>query len=305
MKTNDCIIASVIIMTYNHEKYIKQAIEGVINQKTDFAFEILVNDDASTDGSRAVINQIKDLRIKKFFRRRNIGATKGMYSLIKRARGKYLFIFDGDDYWIDNEYMQRAINFLNENPQFGGYSCRRLCLKGERRTSANVLKRDRDRVFTLKDLLKGETFDVCATAYRNIFSSQNSDLYLLYKGDRIQGDLTLAILFLERQNLYLSDDIIGIYRCGNRKGESNFNTIFSSWEMYIKFMHIIKVLNRTHKNDYSIMVERRTYQMLQEILTDKRQLYLLNKLSHQAGIFCVLKCLLQYIGADFKLERGK
>ena len=98
-QTKDKIVVSVIMTTYNHEAYIKQAITSVLDQETDFAFEIIIGNDASTDLTSQIISSISAEYpgvIKLIDRPRNIGASANLYDMLMQAQGKYISILDGD-----------------------------------------------------------------------------------------------------------------------------------------------------------------------------------------------------------------
>ena len=86
------IEVSVVMPTYNHKKYICQAIDSVLSQKTDFDYEILVGDDASTDGTKnLLVSKYKDNdKIRLFLRKQNVGGTKNGYTLFMYAKGIYI-----------------------------------------------------------------------------------------------------------------------------------------------------------------------------------------------------------------------
>ena len=117
------IMLSVIIATYNHEKYIKETIQGILSQKTDFRYEILVHDDASTDGTADII---KEYEIKYPGVVRGFYETENQYQQGKisekrhhlKKEGKYFAIIDGDDYWIDDEKIQKQIAFLEAHEEY-------------------------------------------------------------------------------------------------------------------------------------------------------------------------------------------
>ena len=115
---NNEILVSICCITYNHEKYIRDAIEGFLMQKTDFPFEVLIHDDASTDGTADIIREYEtkypDI-IKPIYQTENqyskgikISATYNY----PRAKGKYIALCEGDDYWIDPYKLQKQVDFL-------------------------------------------------------------------------------------------------------------------------------------------------------------------------------------------------
>ena len=115
---------SVMIITYNHEKYIAQALESVLMQQTDFHFEINVIEDASTDRTQEIVmryvRQYPDI-VKPFFNAKNIGfkvTQKNFYRGYLTLTGDYLAILEGDDYWTSPHKLQKQVDFLEANPDF-------------------------------------------------------------------------------------------------------------------------------------------------------------------------------------------
>lgn len=124
MEKNDCLV-SVLCTAFNHEPYIRDALEGFVNQKTDFAFEVLVNDDASTDATAAIIREYEEKYpqiIRPFYQTENQFA-KGIGYIYENifypnARGKYLAFCEGDDYWTDAGKLQLQVDFLESHPDY-------------------------------------------------------------------------------------------------------------------------------------------------------------------------------------------
>jgi len=111
---------SVIILCYNFEKYIEQCILSVVSQKTNFDFEILIRDDFSTDKSVENIERIIGFypNINLIRATENWGSTKNYLYLLKEAKGEYVALIDGDDYWIDTYKLQKQVDFLDENSDY-------------------------------------------------------------------------------------------------------------------------------------------------------------------------------------------
>ena len=115
---------SVTCMAYNHEEYIRDALEGFVSQRTDFPFEVLISDDASTDGTAAIIREYAEKYphiIHPFFQEKNLfsqGIDPLDAVLFPAARGQYLAACEGDDCWTDPEKLQRQVDFLDAHPDY-------------------------------------------------------------------------------------------------------------------------------------------------------------------------------------------
>jgi len=108
------VLVSVIMLVYNHEAYIAQAIEGVLMQKTNFKYELIIGEDCSTDNSKEIIREYHkkypDI-IYPVYWKKNVGANKNANTIRARARGKYIATCEGDDYWCDEDKLQNQIDF--------------------------------------------------------------------------------------------------------------------------------------------------------------------------------------------------
>lgn len=117
-------LVSVACITYNHEKYIEDAIEGFLIQETDFPFEILIHDDASTDNTANIVREYVEKYpniIKPIFQKENQyskGFKMNLEFNFPRAKGKYIALCEGDDYWTDPKKLQIQLVFLEENPDY-------------------------------------------------------------------------------------------------------------------------------------------------------------------------------------------
>jgi len=112
---------SVCIFTYNHEKFISQAIESVLNQLTEFDFEIVIGEDLSTDSTRDIVREYQmryPQKIRAIFSDRNVGAMENYSRTILQCKGEYISLMDGDDYWIYDKKLQSQADFLDKNRHF-------------------------------------------------------------------------------------------------------------------------------------------------------------------------------------------
>ncbi|MCX7858348.1 MAG: glycosyltransferase [Deltaproteobacteria bacterium] len=120
---NDNPLVSVHMITYNHEKYIAEAIEGVLKQKTTFPFELVIGEDFSTDSTRKICLEYQKRYpniIKLLQREKNIGMVPNFVDTLKNCKGKYVAFCEGDDYWIDEYKLQKQVEFLENNAKYSG-----------------------------------------------------------------------------------------------------------------------------------------------------------------------------------------
>lgn len=120
---------SVVVATYNQEKYIRHTLESIVSQKTDFDYEVLVGDDCSTDGTAEIVNEYAQKYpelIIPVIREKNLGGTGNLMDLLARIRGEYVAFIEGDDYWIDENKLQKQADFLDSHPDYA--ACFGLCI---------------------------------------------------------------------------------------------------------------------------------------------------------------------------------
>jgi glycosyltransferase involved in cell wall biosynthesis len=118
----DLPLVSICCETYNHEKYIRDAIDGFLMQKTDFAYEIIIHDDASTDQTADIIRSYADnnpniIPILQAENQHSKGVRILSTFVYPIVRGKYIALCEGDDYWTDPGKLQKQIDYMEEHPE--------------------------------------------------------------------------------------------------------------------------------------------------------------------------------------------
>lgn len=111
---------TVLCPTYNHEKFIENTLRSFTHQVTDFDFEVLVLDDASTDNTSSIIKKYAEQYpnlIKPTFQKNNLGVIGNVSQGIKKVKTPYFIICEGDDYWCNDYFLQKGVDFLEKNPQ--------------------------------------------------------------------------------------------------------------------------------------------------------------------------------------------
>jgi glycosyltransferase involved in cell wall biosynthesis len=112
---------NVIVTTYNHEKYIAQCLESIIEQKGNFQIEVIVGDDASTDNTRKIVDEFQERYPKTIIVlpiQENLGVTKNLKRCLDACSGEYIAICEGDDYWTDEYKLQKQLTFMERHQDF-------------------------------------------------------------------------------------------------------------------------------------------------------------------------------------------
>ncbi|MBK8465879.1 MAG: glycosyltransferase [Chloracidobacterium sp.] len=111
---------SVVMITYNHEKFIAQAIEGVLMQKTDFPFELIIGEDCSTDGTRKIAQDFQQKypeTVRLLTPESNLGVGRNTVTCLNACEGQYVTFCEGDDFWTDPSKLARQIELLDDQPE--------------------------------------------------------------------------------------------------------------------------------------------------------------------------------------------
>ncbi len=116
-----CLV-SVCLITYNHVNYIRQAVEGILMQRANFSFDIIIADDFSTDGTREILTEYKERfpNIQLILQKKNVGPGQNVIDLLNAPKSKYVAYLEGDDFWTDTHKLQKQVDFLDANPKICG-----------------------------------------------------------------------------------------------------------------------------------------------------------------------------------------
>lgn len=175
---------SVLLMTYNHSKFIKQAIESILMQKTNYSYEIVVNDDCSTDDTLKIIEHYKSLYPEKITildNRQNLGITKNYKRGFKACTGEYIAVLEGDDYWVIPNKLQIQADFLDNHKNYAAVYNRYIMYDNPTGKWVLTFWNDNYKVLTFStdDLIRANyigNFSTCM--YRNsIIKSLDDSLY--------------------------------------------------------------------------------------------------------------------------------
>ena len=205
-------LVSVCCITYNHVSYISEALDSFLMQKTNFPFEILVHDDASTDGTNKIILEYTEKYpgiIRAVIQTENQYSKAGLIAhrfLFPKAKGNYIALCEGDDYWTDRAKLQKQVQFLEDHPEYviTYTNSQPFDEKGLVNIDFGGVKRD----VSADELKKGIPIYTLTTCFRNVFKEIPMDLLSAKLGDVIIWSLLGAY----GKGKYLADILPAAYR---------------------------------------------------------------------------------------------
>lgn len=190
------IMISILIPTYGHEKYIAEALESVLKQKTQYRYEVIVGEDASPDNTRIILQEYEKRYPDIFtmiYRDINCGCTLNVRDCMHRASGKYIAVLEGDDFWITEDKLEKQVSFLERHPEYTAVASNCLVVNQHSIPNGEEYPECKDIEYTLshyrKDILPGQTASMLyrAEAYKQITADE------IWRRNPMPGD---RILFL-------------------------------------------------------------------------------------------------------------
>lgn len=259
------IMVSIVCNTFNQEKYIRSAMNGFLMQQTRFPIEILVHDDASTDGTAAIVEEYakKNPNIVK-----PILQTENQYSKqvaisekfqFSRARGKYIAFCEGDDYWTDPLKLQKQVDAMEQHPELDICSHQMATERDGKKTGVVPLEK-KSRIFSVDEVIAGGGGFVSTASLmfrRDLFlhpynfQQMMSLDYIWQMAGALRGGM-----------LYLSD-CMGVYRQMSKgswtaTAEKYPHAQIETWK---KISMVLEVLNKETEYQYSKVINQQTAMM--------------------------------------------
>lgn len=224
------ILLSIVCTTYNHEKYIKETLDGFIKQKTSFPFEVIVHDDASLDATPDIVREYEEKYPSLF---RNIYRKENWYSqgkniweylLVNVVRGKYIAICEGDDYWIDPLKLEKQTSFLEQHVEYSICYHRVKLVSGEKMELSRI-----PRKYSMNqcDMAKTNYINTPSVVFRNF--GNKLDYTLL--SQCLTSDYVLWLLLSGYGKVYFLEDVMACYRINQNSlwGTKSAIYQYSNW----------------------------------------------------------------------------
>lgn len=211
------ILVSIDCTTYNHGKYISDALDSFLMQNTNFKYEILVHDDASTDDTPKIIKEYESIYpdlIKPIYQKEN-QYSKGLRVSginLRRARGKYIAVCEGDDYWIDPYKLQKQVDYMESHPECSMCTHAAYIVSEDKKITGKVRPANTSRTFSVEDIILGGGGFIATNSmlYRSIYQKEIPEFY----HNAPVGDYPLAIFLSLKGTVYYMDQFMSSYRKG-------------------------------------------------------------------------------------------
>ena len=205
-------MVSICMLTYNHERHIRDAINGVLIQETNFSFELIIGDDSSTDKTSEICQEYakKFPEIIKYSpSNRNLGMIKNFLRVLNSCLGKYIAFCEGDDYWIDPFKLQKQVDFMETNSSCS-LSFHSTILYDEIQNQKKIIKPNNVKsLYTLDEILKEKWVQMtCSLMIKRDIIKSLPDWFNLSP----IGDLPLRLISGSYGNIGYIDDVMAVYR---------------------------------------------------------------------------------------------
>lgn len=206
---------SVFMITYNHEKFVGQAIESIVTQKVNFDFELVVGEDFSTDNTFAICKQYADQYpdiVKLLPSDKNYGVMGNTVRVLHACTAKYIAMCEGDDYWCDPNKLQKQVDFLEANPDFT------ICFTdiivkdemGWNRPESYYFPKPNKDVFTIEDFILSE-MNIIPTptmVFKNVLPNPLPDFYK----QAMVGDMGIQLFAADKGKAKWLNEKMAVYR---------------------------------------------------------------------------------------------
>ena len=246
---NNNIIFSVAVITYNSENYIRETLDSILNQKHDYAYEIVIGDDCSTDTTRTILENYKQNYpniIKLIFNTENLGINKNYNNVVLNCNGKYIMQCDGDDYWLPNKVSEQIPLIQNDTTLSFVYS-KSMCINEKKIRIDDWLPRKN---ITFTDLLYYNDIPPLTVCYRKSLYQEYYNTIQPQTKQWLTQDYSLWLFLLNKGKSKYIDKYLTVYR----NLSSSQSHAYSNIDKRIKFINSAIEIKLFFANFFNVTV---------------------------------------------------
>lgn len=204
---------SIFMITYNHEPYIRQALDSILSQKVNCQYKIVVGEDRSSDNTRSILQEYAGNHPEKFtllLNDQNKGWMENFRQTLEACKGRYIAFLEGDDYWTNPSKLQHQLDFLNRNPEYNAcFHNARVIDEDDPQHDSLVYEHDRKREVTVADLGDGDYLKFCTLFCRN----DKEAFEPIFSGKIPAKDVSVGYcLLLNGSHAYYEADVWAVFR---------------------------------------------------------------------------------------------
>ncbi|MBE8998645.1 glycosyltransferase [Nostoc sp. LEGE 12447] len=251
---------SVLILAYNHEKFITQALDSVLMQQVDFDYEIVIGEDCSKDNTRDILigyQQEHPEKIRLLLPEKNLGMHDNFIQTFKACRGKYIALLEGDDYWTSPYKLQKQVDFLDTHTDYTICFHNALYLYQDGSTRCFLPPDNWKNTFTLEDILSSNIMSFASIVFRQGFIQEFPD----WMYDINFVDWILQILLAQHGNIGYINETMNVYRIHPNGNWSWRTQIEMRLEILKAYHYIENYLDSKYQNKIRIVMSE-NYKLL-------------------------------------------
>ena len=212
-RPNEAVAVSVLVVTYNHASFVRQALDSALVQRSPHPFEILISEDCSTDGTREIVQEYAERHpdiVRLLLSEQNLRSNEVVARGFRAARGRYVALLDGDDYWTGDDKLKAQVELLDTRPDmticFHNVQVVDECARGLGRLWNRA---DQPQTSGLHELLRGNFIATSSVVYRR---AAVAEIPAWYEGFFPVTDWPLHVLFARVGQIGYIDRTLGAYR---------------------------------------------------------------------------------------------
>jgi len=243
-------LVDIVMSTYNHEKFLVQAIESVLAQKTDFEYRLNIADDCSTDGTQAIIKHYAHKhadRIRAVISPHHVGILhedRVSIKVLQLCTARYVALLEGDDYWTDPYKLQKQVDFLESHADFAiCFHNVKVAYEDQHQEPWYFCPPDQKETSTIEDLLDRNFIATASTVFRR---ERLGELPSWYRKLKI-GDWPLHILNAQNGKVGYIDEVMSVYRIHHAGFWSKQSAIQNTLDEIAMFKALAKYLPKRYK----------------------------------------------------------